>query len=186
MRIAFGLLGTTTDLSPVLSAFAMMVSTVCGTPVGSFSLVSLPLAESAYRTLHSENGSLTREAAAPLCTLVLSHCVDSGFRRVSGGCGLELVVANEVCVQESKSDRGRVTHDAAASLGIKPTFSSSFVAPLEVIVAMGGSAVCDVSLLVRLVSMSSHFSIRGRQQNSLQSSQQQKAGDQKQQQAAGV
>ena len=58
--------------------------------------------------------------------------------------------------------------------------------PLEVIVATGGSGVCDILLLVESMSMSSHFSDRGRQQNSLQSSQQQKAGDQKQQQAAGV
>lgn len=117
---------------------------------------------------------------------MLNHYVDSGLRRVSGGCGLGLAAANEVCVQESKSDRGSLTHEAAASSGTMPTFSSSFVVPLELIVATGGSAVCDILLLVRSVSMSSHFSDRGQQQNLLQSSEQQKARDQKRQQAAGV
>ena len=89
--------------------------------------------------------------------LVLSHCVDSRHRCRSGGCCFGLAAVNEISIQESNSGSERSTHEAAASVGVKPIFSSCSVVSLEVIASARGSSVCDILLLVESVSTSSHF-----------------------------
>ena len=66
---------------------------------------------------------------------MLSDCVDSRYRCRSGGCCFGLAAANEISIQESNSGTESSTHEAAASFGVKPIFSSCSAVSLEVIVA---------------------------------------------------
>ena len=120
MRIALGLLGTVVDLSPMLSAFAMMELIVSGTIVGSPSLDSLHLAESAFRASQSDNGSLTYEVVAP-----------SGMRDIFSSLAIASVVGIDVLVMEVTLDSLLEMRLASTSqtrdLDLDSRGSSSFV-----------------------------------------------------------